>query len=61
MKIKFIATEETKEFEKDEILEGFYSPSPTPKPMICITNIFGDTYAYPAEWFEVIDEESRNA
>jgi hypothetical protein len=60
MKIKFIASEKTKEFQKNEVLEGFYSPSPTPKPLICITNSFGDIYAYPAEWFDIVDEESGN-
>lgn len=55
MKVKFIATEKTKEFRKDELLEGFYSPSPTKKPLICITNKWGETYAYPADWFEVLE------
>ena len=55
MKVKFIATEKTKEFRKDELLEGFYSPSPTKKPLICIANRWGETYAYPADWFEVLE------
>lgn len=37
MRIRFIATDKTKEFHKGEELEGFYSPSPTRKPLICIT------------------------
>ena len=59
MRIRFIATDKTKEFHKDEELEGFYSPSPTRKPLICITKKRGRTYAYPAEWFEVIDESEK--
>ena len=55
MKIKFIAASKTQEFQEGEILEGFYSPSPTRKPLICITDKQGDTYAYPAEWFEILD------
>lgn len=55
MKVKFIAHDKTREFKFGEILEAGEVKSATTSKWYAITNKFGEHYAYPAEWFEIVE------
>ena len=56
IKVRFIAEDKTKEFKKGELLEARIPKSATAGKWYAITNRFGEHYAYPAEWFEIVEE-----
>lgn len=61
MKIRFIAPDKTKEFKPGEILEARYpiGNGKEIKTMYGITNRFGEHYAYPASWFELVEDHDN--
>lgn len=56
MKIRFIATDKTKEFKYGEVLDARIPKGATTGKWFAITNKYGENYAYPAEWFELVEE-----
>ena len=57
MKVKFIARDKTREFKEGEILEAERVVSKLKsEPLIMIADKWGENYAYPASWFEMVEE-----
>ena len=54
IKVKYIK-DNAYGFIKGKIYDAFYAKSKFGKTeMICVVDNFGEEYAYPASWFEVI-------
>lgn len=57
MKVKYLGTGNTSDFKKGQIVEAFYPQSPKTKKAFVIKDKSGDEYGYPAEWFEIVEED----
>ena len=58
MKVRFIAPEKIREFKAGQIMEAEQYTGPKfSVPLLIIQNAQGESYGYPASWFEVIDQQ----
>ena len=59
MRVKFIKPEKTREFKDGQIIEAERVKSSIKSaPLISIKNAWGERYAYPASWFEIVEDNT---
>ena len=57
MKVKYLGNGTAGQFKKGQTLDAEYLRNPKTKKALCIKDEDGESYVYPAKWFEIIDEE----